>query len=178
MGASDLQAAGYRTASTIKDFEYVQYCGGKGGGGLAKFLNTQRAIVKIKNNPFTVRNELLLLLNEIFEVNADGGDAGGGDRYAGARQPLYWAAVADPAAITNAQVIARNDRTDSELPYYVTLDHDDLPQPDQAGWAGFTYVVIVWELVGAVSYSAGVLNDDGQQTAEVVVIDYQQDVKI
>ena len=178
MGASDLQAAGYPTAQVIQDYEVMLYCGGKGGAGPANYLGTQRAIYKIKNNKFTVKNRLLLLYNDQFEVNADGGPDGLGGRLVGTRRPIYWAAVADPAAITNDQVIARGDVTNVALPYYMTLEADDLPQPTDPGWNGHTYVILVWTDPTAVSYSAGVLNEDGVQTANLVVVDYQQDVRI
>lgn len=178
MGASDRQAAGYPTAQVIQDYEFMMYCGGRGGGSLANFLGTQRAVYKVKNNKFTVRNRLLLLYNETFEVNADAGSDGFGGRYAGARLPLYWAAVTNPALITNDQVIARGDVTNAALPYYMTLEEDDLPQPTDAGWDGNTYVIMVWTDPAAVSYSFDTLNEDGQQTANLVVVDYQQDVRI
>lgn len=180
MGASDLNAAGYRSATVIKDFEFVQYCGGMGGGNFALLMNTQRAIFKIKNNPFTVRNEKLILLNEQFTVNVNAGANGMGGYNEGARLPLYWAATHDPAAITDAQIIARNNVIPSTTapPYYVTMEADDLPQPINPGWAGFTYVIIHWTDPTAVSQWAQVLNEDGVQTAPLVVMDYQQDVKI
>lgn len=178
MGASDLQAAGYPTAQVIQDYEMMMYCGGKGGGGMANFMNTQRAVYKIRNNRFTVKNRLLLLYNETFEVNVDGGPQMFGGRILGARLPIYWAAVADPAAITNEQVIARGDVTNVALPYYMTLEDDDLPQPNDPAWDGHTYVILVWTDPNAVSQSYDLFNEDGQQTANLVVVDYQQDVKI
>lgn len=178
MGASDRQAAGYPTTQVIQDYEVMLFCGGKGGGSQANFLGTQRAVFKIKNNRFTVRNRLLLLYNDTFEVYSDGGDNSMGGRNIGTRLPIYWAAVANPAAITNNQVIARGDVTNAALPYYMTLEEDDLPQPTDPAWDGHTYVILVWADPAAVSYSYGVLNEDGQQTANLVVVDYQQDIKI
>lgn len=178
MSATDKQAPGYPAAHVIQDYEVMLYCGGMGGGGGADFLGTQRAVYKIKNNKFTVRNRLLLLYNEQFEVNVDAGANGFGGRNVGARLPIYWAAVANPAAITNAQVIARGDVTNVALPYYMTLDESDLPQPTDPAWDGNTYVILVWTDPNAVSYSYQILNEDGSQTANLVVVEYQQDVRI
>lgn len=178
MGASDLQAAGYPTAQAIQDYEVMLFCGGKGGGNMANYLGTQRAVYKIRNNKFTVKNRLLLLYNETFEVNVDAGPGFAGGRNVGARLPIYWAAVANPALISNEQVIARGDVTNVALPYYMTLEDDDLPQPTDPAWDGHTYVILVWTDPLAVSYSYGILNEDGQQTANLVVVDYQQDVRI
>lgn len=178
MGASDLKPHGYPTAQVIQDFEFMMYCGGKGGGSMAQYMNTTRVIFKVKNNRFTVRNRLLLLFNEVFEVYQDAGAAPLGGRIAGPRLPMWWAAVADPDAITDQQVIDRGDMTDAELPYYVTLDESDLPQPIDPAFDGNTYVVIVWKDPSAVGYAYGLTNEDGDPTANLIVVDYQQDIKI
>lgn len=178
MSASDLQKKGYPTAASIQDFEYTQYCGGA-GAGVCPLLVPDRLVYKVKNSRFTTYNRMLLIYNENFEVYSDGGASTPSPcRSEGVLKNVYMMAVADPDAVTNADVMAQGSLITDPIPYYLTFEADDLPQPIDPAFDGFTYIVVTWEGTGVVWSYALAKNEDGEDAPAMQTVDYQQDLRI
>lgn len=129
------------------DYEYRLYCGGMGGGGCVLPVGVDRVTWSIENDPFAVRNRLLLLRNENrIQFHSDAGPSGFCAHTAGTLQQ-YWVAVSVDGNLTVDEIKAQNVigglEGFLELAFY-EFDDTFLPQPDNPLYDGNTYVTVYW----------------------------------
>jgi len=145
--AGDRVPGGFPKPIIKSDYEYRLYCGGKGGGGCPVLVGVDRTTWAIENDPFAVRNRLLVLKDDgTKQFYKDAGPTAFCDHSEGEKQP-FWVAVSVDGVLTVDEIKAQN--VQGGLQAYGTTqfyEFDDtlLPQPSDAGYAGVTYVTVYW----------------------------------
>lgn len=152
MGATDVTKKGYpKNLVRGSDFSYSPGCGGMGGGSCTDPANFRYIWWRIFATNFVVHNRKLTLLNTTFKSYANAGSNGSCANSNGASQDYDVLLVyqADGGIFVEDDVTSRVTIPGGEtLPFEVTFEGDEIPQPDSEKWTGIFYVVIDLKATG------------------------------
>lgn len=148
MGATDVTKKGYpKNQVRGSDFSYSPGCGGIGGGSCVLPATFRYIYWPIYGTNFAVYNRKLTLLNTTFKSNLNAGNNGFCPNSNGASQdydillcyqPPDFSGVLDPVNIVGRATVPAA----ATLPFEVTFEGDQIPQPSSLLWGGIVYVVI------------------------------------
>jgi hypothetical protein len=144
MGAQDVKSQGFFTNNTKgNDFAYSPGCGGSGAVMCHLPASFRYMAYKIPASAFVVKNRQLILQNNGFKQYYDAGFDGicGHSNGASANYDVYlaydWNGTFDITKTTNKVRILGT----ATLPFYMTFNDAQLPQPDNIKWTGYIWVI-------------------------------------
>lgn len=152
MGARDIPVQGYpKNLVRGSDFDYSPGCGGSGGGSCTLPAGFRYIWWRIYATSFVVRNRKFTLLNTDFKSYLNAGSDGICANSEGASQDYDVLLVyqADGGIFVEDDVAARVTIPGAQtLPFELTFEGDQIPQPTHPSWGGIFYVVIDLKTTG------------------------------
>lgn len=151
MGATDVTKKGYpKNLVRGNDFSYSPGCGGAGGGSCVLPASFRYIYWPIYGTNFVVYNRKLTLLNTDFASYANAGNNGFCPNSNGASQDYDIILAYQPPGFSGTPDVLDEDQVVSRvtisagasLPFEVTFEDREIPQPDSLLWGGIVYVVI------------------------------------